>query len=123
MVIINDYYNIQSIDSKVSLVTILSCEMTEVYWRRLMNDIKSLYKDNIVYVDFLFRNGLHDRYYKLVTKERGHRVLQPFQISNQIVHIADLFFAEHPVYIEKSILSKFQKNFYYNRLRRLFTIV
>lgn len=116
----SNYYNIQSIQPNVCLVTILSCEMTEVYWKQLMADLEPLSKDVLVCVDFLFRNGFHDRYYKLTSKTSNQVILEPFQIGCQISRIADLFFAENPVYIENSILSRFQKQFYCNRLKRIF---
>ena len=74
-------------------------------------DLSSLEKEN---------KEFHDRYYKLTSKTSNQVILEPFQIGCQISRIADLFFAENPVYIENSILSRFQKNFYYNRLKRIF---
>lgn len=115
----SNYYNIQAIQPNVCLVTILSCEMTEVYWKQLMADLEPLSKDVSVYVDFLFRNGFHDRYFKLILTTSKQVILEPFQIGCQISRIADLFFAENPVYIENSILSRFQKRFYCNRLKRI----
>lgn len=38
----SNYYNIQAIQPNVCLVTILSCEMTEVYWKQLMADLEPL---------------------------------------------------------------------------------
>lgn len=120
MVVRNNYYNVQLIEPEVCLVTILSCEMTEVYWKRLMDDLELLHKNVLVYFDFLFRNGFHDRYYKLTHTTNGQVILEPYQMSPRISHIADHFFAVNPVFIETSILSRFQKQFYSNRLRRFF---
>ena len=116
----SNYYNIQAIQPNVCLVTILSCEMTEIYWKQLMADLEPLSKDVLVCVDFLFRNGFHDRYFKLTLTTSNQVILEPFQIDSQISRIADFFFAENPVYIENSILSRFQKQFYCNKLKRIF---
>lgn len=120
MVTMNNYYNIQIVSSSTLLITILSSEMSEVYWKKLIDDIKTIGKTAVVYVDFLFRNGFKDRYYALQSNEEGKAILVPCQIELGVERVADLFYMEYPIYIEKSSLSTFQKKFYYNRLKRLF---
>ncbi len=123
MVTMNNYYNIQSITSSTFLVTILSCEMSEVYWESLINDIKTVNNNTIVYVDFLFRNGFNDRYYVLQSNDDGKITVIPCKIELSVERVADLFFMKYPLFIERSSLSTFQKKFYYNRLKRLFNQV
>lgn len=119
----NNYYNIQSITPSTFLVTILSCEMSEVYWESLIDDIKNANKNTVVYVDFLFRNGFNDRYYVLQSNDDGKTILIPCKIELSVERVADLFFMKYPLFIEKSSLNTFQKKFYYNRLKRLFNQV
>lgn len=123
MVTMNNYYNIQSITPSTFLVTILSCEMSEVYWESLIDDIKNANKNTVVYVDFLFRNGFNDRYYVLQSNDDGKTILIPCKIELSVERVADLFFMKYPLFIEKSSLNTFQKKFYYNRLKRLFNQV
>lgn len=121
----NKYYRLQRISARIVLITILTCEMTEVYWGQLNDDVRALrICDSNVYFDFLFRNGMRDRYYQLETDGNSDikGALTPVLNYEHIEKIADAFFACNPQYIKTSVLTEFQKKFYINRLRRLYSL-
>lgn len=125
VIISNQYYKIHETSQHKVLVTVLTCEMTEVYWTQLQDDIHQLNLVNAnVYFDFIYRNGMRDRYYRLSTdsKSKIKDTLLPCRELEDIEVVADEFFAKNLHLIRTSVLSSFQKQFYINKLKRLYKI-
>ena len=125
VIISNQYYTVQRTHQQKILVTVLSCEMTEVYWWQLKRDINALnVGDSCIFFDFMYRNGMRDRYYQIHTDNHSQikGTLLPCHDCHDLEIIADEFFAHNPQYIATSVLSSFQKQFYLNRLRRIFNM-
>lgn len=119
------YYYIRVLSDKTILVTVLSTEMTSVYWSMLVKDLASLKIGNcFVFFDFMVRNGIKDRFYATYLRE-DYSVdgsLQKCRLKLTMKHQADDFFLTHQSYINKSVLTDSQKAAYLNKLscKRLF---
>ena len=112
-------YKIISLGEQSFLVVILSLEMTDCYWPTLQTEIAKYNVANAeVYFDFLFRNGLKDRFFK--TKLSGvnllYNSLRRCNATRECIYAADKFFSSHTEMIEYSVLSSFQKTFYRRKL-------
>lgn len=95
------------------LVTILTNEMSSVYWESLTDSISEMNVRNCqVVFDFLMRNGLDDRFYETYTNESSKICvsLKRIEATPFLVETADSFFVTHKKYIEKSALTKRQKS-------------
>ena len=58
-------YQIISLGERSFLVVVLSLEMTDYYWTALQSELaKYNVADAEVYFDFLYRNGLKNRFFK-----------------------------------------------------------
>lgn len=94
------------------MVTILSMAMTSDYWDSLENQLRVMHAHNkTIYFDFIVRNGLMDRFYKSQTDESSKLIgdLRKCETSTNVLHSANSFFAEHEIYIERSVLTRSQK--------------
>lgn len=113
------YYNIRVLSDKTIFVTVLSTEMTSVYWSMLVKDLASLKIGNsIVFFDFMVRNGVKDRFYSTYLRE-DYSVecsLQKCRLNLTLKHQADDFFLTHQSYVNKSVLTDSQKAAYLNKL-------
>ena len=93
----NKEFQIIPLQGRSLLVVILSSEMTNYYWKELQTELANLnIADAEVYFDFLYRNGLKNRFFK--SKLKGMML-----ISNS-------------KWIDSSVLSSFQKIFYKKRI-------
>lgn len=109
------FFQISRCNKEYVLVTILTNEMSSVYWESLTQTISALnLKNRRIIFDYLFRNGLEDRFYESFTDDRSNIVvtLQKYNASPRIIQAADSFFIRHKNYIEISALTKRQKSFY-----------
>lgn len=62
-------YQIISLGERSFLVVVLSLEMTDYYWTALQSELaKYNVADAEVYFDFLYRNGLKNRFFKTKLK-------------------------------------------------------
>lgn len=86
--------------------------MSSVYWESLLQAVNALnVRNRRIIFDYLFRNGLEDRFYETFTDERSNIVvsLHKYDASPSIVRAADSFFLRHKNYVEVSALTKRQK--------------
>ena len=117
-----EYQIYQIKDVKCLLVVILSVEMTDYYWQNLKSELANLDSaDSEVYFDFLYRNGLRNRFFK--SKLHGVKLvdnsLRKCDAPEECVRVADTFFAKHSAWIETSVLSSLQKLFYKHKISDL----
>lgn len=97
------------------LVTVLTPEMSSVYWENLSRTISSMNIRNCqVMFDFLVRNGLNDRFYETYTDDSSNIFisLKKAEATPLLLQVADDFFMNHKSYIESSVLTKRQKKAY-----------
>lgn len=115
-------YEILNIDSHNYLVIILSVDTTGSYLQTLRDDISRMNGDvRGLYVDFLLRNGLTNRFFKI--NVRNHTFDDSSIIrcnaSRQVNDLSDHFFSQHSQYIRKSIMPSSQKAKYLASISRL----
>ena len=104
----NKEFQIIPLQERCLLVVILSSEMTSHYWKELQAELANCnIADAEVYFDFLYRNGLKNRFFKSELKGEVHQ---------KYIKVADTFFASHSKWIDSSVLSSFQKTFYKRRI-------
>lgn len=114
------YFNIENINGDRRLyVTILSYEMTHLYWDELVSAIKAYNKPNVpVYFDYLYRNGLSNRFF--VSKTDAQCCcscdLRPHSLSQEETLIFDRVYAANMKYIETSALTRIQKRMYIRKV-------
>ena len=113
----NKEFQIIPLQGRSLLVVILSSEMTNYYWKELQTELANLnIADAEVYFDFLYRNGLKNRFFK--SKLKGMMLisnsLRKCEAPKEYIKVADTFFASHSKCIDSSVLSSFQKIFYKN---------
>lgn len=114
-------YQIISLGERSFLVVILSLEMTECYWTTLQSELANYNISNAeVYFDFLYRNGLKNRFFK--TKLMGASLLdnslKKCEVTQECLIASDAFFTLHQDIIEHSVLSSIQKTFFRKKLNR-----
>ena len=115
----NKEFQIIPLQGRSLLVVILSSEMTNYYWKELQTELANLnIADAEVYFDFLYRNGLKNRFFK--SKLKGMMLisnsLRKCEAPKEYIKVADTFFASHSKWIDSSVLSSFQKIFYKKRI-------
>lgn len=101
------------------MVVILSSEMTSHYWKELQAELANCnIADAEVYFDFLYRNGLKNRFFK--SELKGITLiansLKKCEAPKEYIKVADTFFASNSKWIDSSVLSSFQKVFYKRRI-------
>lgn len=100
-------------------MVILSSEMTSHYWKELQTELATFnIADAEVYFDFLYRNGLKNRFFKSELKGISliANSLKRCEAPQEYIKVADTFFASHSQWIDSSVLSSFQKVFYKKRI-------
>lgn len=118
----NTYFKIQNFQEDSYFVTILSTEMSSVYWAELIEALIELEaSEKTIYFDFILRNGISDRFYVSKTDRNYSLVsdVKKCQTTNNLSHIADSFFAKNLTYVERSVMTQRQKAIYYKRLALL----
>lgn len=109
------YFQISRCNKQFVLVTVLTSEMSAAYWESLSQTISALnVRNRRIVFDYLFRNGLKDRFYETFTDDNSTICisLKKSDASPYIVRAADSFFVKHKKYIEVSALTKRQKQLY-----------
>ena len=112
-------YQIISLGEQCLLVVILSLEMMDNYWTTLQSELAQYNIANAeVYFDFLYRNGLKNRFFK--TRLMGVRLLnnslRKCKATQECIIASEKFFALHKDVIEHSVLSSVQKMFFRKKL-------
>ena len=115
----NKEFQIIPLQERCLLVVILSSEMTSHYWKELQAELANCnIADAEVYFDFLYRNGLKNRFFK--SELKGITLiansLKKCEVPQEYIKVADTFFASHSKWIDSSVLSSFQKTFYKIRI-------
>jgi hypothetical protein len=93
--------------------------MTNHYWSELQDRLANLNIVNAeVYFDFLYRNGLKNRFFK--SRLNGTTLvvnsLKRCEAPDECINGADAFFALHSQLIDSSALSSFQKIYFKKRI-------
>ena len=112
-------FQIIPLQGRSLLVVILSLEMTSYYWKELQSELANYnIVDAEVYFDFLYRNGLKNRFVK--SSLRGSDLvansLKKCDAPKEYIQIADDFFSLNSQWIDGSVLSPFQKVFFKKRV-------
>lgn len=115
-------YQIISLGERSFLVVVLSLEMTDCYWTALQLEFaKFNVAEAEVYFDFLYRNGLKNRFFK--TKLMGvsllNNSLRKCEATRECIAASEKFFTLHKDVIEHSVLSSFQKAFFRKKLDKM----
>ena len=112
-------YQIISLGERSFLVVVLSLEMTDYYWTALQSELaKYNVADAEVYFDFLYRNGLKNRFFKtrLMGVSLLNNSLRKCKATQECIIASEKFFALHKDVIEHSVLSSVQKMFFRKKL-------
>lgn len=112
-------YQIISLGEQSLLVVILSLEMMDNYWTTLQSELVQYNIANAeVYFDFLYRNGLKNRFFKtrLMGVSLLNNSLRKCKATQECIIASEKFFALHKDVIEHSVLSSVQKMFFRKKL-------
>ena len=112
-------YQIISLWEQSLLVVILSLEMMDNYWTTLQSELAQYNIANAeVYFDFLYRNGLKNRFFKtrLMGVSLLNNSLRKCKATQECIIASEKFFALHKDVIEHSVLSSVQKMFFRKKL-------
>lgn len=112
-------YQIISLGEQSLLVVILSLEMMDNYWTTLQSELAQYNIANAeVYFDFLYRNGLKNRFFKtrLMGVSLLNNSLRKCKATQECIIASENFFALHKDMIEHSVLSSVQKMFFRKKL-------
>mgnify|MGYP006385026413 CR=1 FL=1 len=112
-------YQIISLGEQCLLVVILSLEMMDNYWTTLQSELAQYNIANAeVYFDFLYRNGLKNRFFKtrLMGVSLLNNSLRKCKATQECIIASEKFFALHKDVIEHSVLSSVQKMFFRKKL-------
>jgi len=122
----NKEFQILPLHGENLLVVILSLDMMSHYWDKLQSELADYNLAHAeVYFDFLYRNGLKNRFFKseLHNKTLIANSLRKCEIPEQYAEVSDAFFASHSKWIDSSVLSSFQKMFYKKRIANKVSMV
>ena len=111
-------YHISRCKNGGLLVTVLTHEASSSFWKSLTNEIVRIKAKNChIVFDFMFRNGLEDRFYEAYTDNNSsiQVSLRRFKATPSLIRFADAFFVNHKNLIEISALTKGQKIEYMNQ--------
>lgn len=105
-------YELIKIDAHNYLAIILSIESIGAYIKSLQQDISKL--DSCVkgvYLDFLLRNGLNNRFYKIIIKNHSFddNSISRCIATKELCDASNQFFVHNSKYIERSVMSSSQK--------------
>lgn len=115
-------YELIRIDEHNFLAIILSIDTIGSYIQSLHRDISRLdSKVNGVYLDFLLRNGLNNRFYKINVKNHSFddSSISRCIATKEINDASNLFFVHNSKYIQRSVMSTSQKARYISILSSL----
>ncbi len=114
-------YIIYQLNSQRILVVLLSYDVSADSWNKLRDEISSRNEtaDNAeVYIDYLLRNGLKDRYYK--THLNGRMLLfntaRHCDAPKECKEVSDKLFFLHEELLDRGILTPKQKSTYLKQI-------
>lgn len=110
-------YIIYQLNSRIVLVVLLSYDISADSWNKLRDEIASrneTAEDADVYIDYLLRNGLKDRYYKtrLIGKNLLFNTARHCDAPKECKEISDKLFYLHEDLLDRGILTPRQKSSY-----------
>ena len=111
----NKEYIIYQLNSQILLVVLLSYDISADSWNKLRDEIASRNetdKNAEVYIDYLLRNGLKDRYYKTRLDDRIllFNTARHCDAPEECRAISDKLFYLHEDLLDRGILSPRQKS-------------
>ena len=115
-------FHIEELGNKGIMITILSTELTSVYWAELVKAISKLHRPNVViYFDFLYRNGFENRFFsaRLNSRFMLDGRLKGCNVSSDLERAANLFFRSHIEILNGSALSSVQRALYLRMLHKI----
>ncbi len=115
-------YELIKIDDHNYLAIILSVESIGAYIQSLHHDISRLDSSvKGVYIDFLLRNGLNNRFYKIVVKDHSFddSSISRCIATKELNDASNQFFVHNSKYIHRSVMSSSQKARYISMLSDL----
>lgn len=115
-------FHIEGLDDRGIMITILSTELTSVYWAELVKAISELHRPNVViYFDFLYRNGFENRFFSARVNSRFmlEGRLKGCNVSSDLERTANLFFRSHIEILNGSALSSVQRALYMRMLHNI----
>lgn len=116
------HYELVKVNEQSYLAIILSVETMGAYLRSLHRDISRL-DANVreVYLDFLLRNGMNNRFYKIIIRNHSFNddSISSCIPSEQYYRLSDTFFVHNSEYIHRSVMPSSQKAKYIASLSKL----
>lgn len=120
----NKEYIIYQLNNQILLVVLLSYDISSDSWNKLRDEIASrneTAENADVYIDYLLRNGLKDRFYK--TRLNGRMLLfntaRHCEAPKECKEASDMLFHLHKELLDRGILSPRQKSIYLKRINRV----
>ena len=114
-------YIIYQLNSQILLVVLLSYDISADSWNKLRDEIASrneTAENAEVYIDYLLRNGLKDRYYK--TRLNGRMLLfntaRHCDAPKECKDVSDKLFFLHEELLDRGILTPRQKSTYLKQI-------
>jgi len=114
-------YIIYQLNSQILLIVLLSYDISADSWNKLRDEISSrneTAENAEVYIDFLLRNGLKDRYYK--TRLNGRMLLfntaRHCDAPKECKEVSDKLFFLHEELLDRGILTPRQKSTYLKQI-------
>ena len=117
----NKEYIIYQLNSQILLVVLLSYDISADSWNKLRDEIASrneTAEDADVYIDYLLRNGLKDRYYKtrLYGKKLVFNTARHCDAPKECKEISDKLFHLHEELLDRGVLTPKQKSTYLRQI-------
>ena len=114
-------YIIYQVNNQILLVVLLSYDISATSWNKLRDEIasrKDTAKNAEVYIDYILRNGLKDRYYKtrLNDKILVFNTARHCDAPKECKDISDKLFRLHKELLDRGILTPRQKSTYLRHL-------
>ena len=114
-------YIIFQLNSQILLIVLLSYDISADSWNKLRDEISSrneTAENAEVYIDYLLRNGLKDRYYK--TRLSGRMLLfntaRHCDAPKECKEVSDKLFFLHEELLDRGILTPRQKSTYLKQI-------
>ena len=110
------------LENRILLIVLLSYDISADAWHALRNEIASRHEtveNSDVYIDYLLRNGLNDRYYKTTLNGKILQFNTAYQCNapEECKIISDNIFRLNKELLDRGILSSRQKSTYLRHLQ------
>ena len=118
----NKNYIIYYLENRILLIVLLSYDISADAWHALRSEIASRHEtveNSEVYIDYLLRNGLNDRYYKTILNGKTLQFNTAYQCNapEECKVISDNIFRVNKELLNKGVLSSRQKSIYLKHLQ------